>query len=774
MNGSIIIPTQKPHLVAFATLSLFLACGNNSNGGVSYKSADAPIDERVKDLLSRMTLEEKVAQMCCITDLKKSVDQKGHIRDAAFYTNAMQNGMGEITDWGLPNRTPECKINFNNEFQKILTSQTRLAIPAIVHSEGTRCAMATGATLFPSAISLASTWDPELVRKVYDAIGTESRAVGVHQVLAPVVDIAREPRWGRVEETYGEDPYLVTQMGMQAVLGLQGDAGGRVGPRHVIATLKHFAAYGQPERGLNEAADNCSMRILRDVFFPPFKQIIQKGNVQGVMASYNEIDGVPSSVNKWLLRDVLRTEWGFKGMIVTDYGCFTANMTKHRISNDPAEIARLACVAGVNIEYPQPDFYPKLVELVRKGIIEEPKIDELVRPILELKFKLGLFENPYLDTNDLKSVFKTEANNELALQAARESLILLKNQAGFAPLDQKKIKTIAVIGPHANSKLYGNPDVVIDPGNFVTVYDGIRQLVGNNIEVLYAEGCKITVSRNGQPALQNEAEAIGQIAQAMEVARKADVVVLALGGSHETSRFNVDNSDLKLPGYQEKLVDEISKTGKPIVTMIFGGKTFALPDVYEKSATVLYCWYPGQAEGTAVAEVLFGKYNPGGKLPMTIARSVGHIPAFYNHKPQEEGHYVLESKAPLYCFGCGLSYTTFKYGNPSLEKDTIRKNEAGKVSVDVTNSGKTDGDEVVQMYVRQQYSSVTRPVKELKGFKRIHLRPGETRSVEFDITPEKLSFYNINMDYTVEPGAFDIMVGASSEDNKTALLTVTD
>ncbi len=774
MNRSIIIPTQKLHLVAFVTLSLFLACGNNSNGGVSYKSADAPIDERVKDLLSRMTLEEKVAQMCCTIDLKHSVDQKGHISDAAFYTNAMQNGMGEIADWGLPNRTPECKINFNNEIQTFLTTQTRLGIPAIMHSEGTRCAMATGATLFPSAISLASTWDPDLVRKVYDAIGTESRAIGVHQVLAPVVDIARDPRWGRIEETYGEDPYLVTQTGLQAVLGLQGDAEGLVGTHHVIATLKHFAAYGQPERGLNEAADNCSVRILRDVFFPPFKQIIQKGNVQGIMASYNEIDGVPSSVNKWLLRDVLRTEWGFKGMIVTDYGCFIGNMTKHRISNDPSEIARLACVAGVDIEYPQPNFYPKLVELVRKGIIGEARIDELVYPILEAKFKLGLFKNPYLDANDLERIFKTESNKDLALQAARESIILLKNKADFAPLNQEKIKSIAVIGPHANSKLYGNPDVVIDPGHFVTVYDGIKQLVGNTVNVLWAEGCKITVFKNGQLAWQEEDEAAGQIAQAAELARKADVVVLALGGSRETSRFNVDNSDLKLPGYQERLVEEISKTGKPIVTLIFGGKTFAVPGVYEKSAAVLYCWYPGEATGTAVAEVLFGKYNPGGKLPITIPRSVGHIPAFYNHKPQEEGHYVLESTAPLYCFGYGLSYATFKYGNPRLAKDTIRRNETGKVSVEVTNTGKTEGEEVVQMYIRQQFSSVTRPVKELKGFKRIHLRPGETRTVEFEITPEKLSFYNINMDYTVEPGGFEIMVGTSSEESKTALLTVSN
>ena len=420
------------------------------------------------------------------------------------------------------------------------------------------------------------------------------------------------------------------------------------------------------------------------------------------------------------------------------------------------------------MEYPQPYFYPKIIELVQKGLIPESRIDELVYPILLQKFKMGLFENPYVNPSELKPLLEKASSDQLALDVAHESVILLKNTNGFSPVKKSTIKTIAVIGPHANSRIWGNE--VIEPKKFVTVYSGIKQKVGNDIKTLWAEGCKITVEKNKQLALQDENEAMIQIDSAVSIARQSDIVILALGGSNKTSSFNVDNSTLDLPGYQESLVNAIYKTGKPIILLIFGGKTFAIPKIYEKAQSVFYCWYLGQETGNAIADVIFGDYNPGGKLPITIPRSVGHLPAFYNHKPQQMGHYVLDDMSPLYPFGFGLSYTTFEYKNLKLQKDIILQGESCVVSV--ANTGKVAGDEIVQMYIHDKYSSVTRPVKELKDFCRVHLNPGETKNVKLIITPEKLSFYDINMNYTVEPGDFEIMVGRSSADYTTKILTV--
>jgi beta-glucosidase len=472
---------------------MIVVSGWHYNSNVpTYKNPELTVEKRTKDLLSRMTIEEKVAQMTCLIRIYDYVDSLGSI-DSPFLKNSHHHGIGQISDYTIRWRKPEILIAFQNNLQYFLINRTRLGIPAIIHSEGTRSAMFNGATMFPAAIALAGSWDLELIKKVNRVIAQESRARGIQQVEAPVVDVAREPRWGRIEETFGEDPYLVSQIGIQAVKGLQGE-NGNIDSTHVIATLKHFAAYSQPERGLNGAANNCSERILREVFFPPFKEALQKGGALSVMASYNEIDGIPSTVNRWLLTDVLRNEWGFKGTVVTDYGCFRGDMNDHRISADSSEIARLACSAGVNIEFPQPYFYPQLIELVHRGIIHESKIDEMVYPILEQKFRLGLFDHPYIVPDRLQSIMKKVTSSNLALDAARKSIILLKNTDGFCPLERSKIKTIAIIGPHADSKIWGN--VTMEPRNFITVCEGVRNKVGEKVRVLSSEGCKITVFKN--------------------------------------------------------------------------------------------------------------------------------------------------------------------------------------------------------------------------------------------------------------------------------------
>ncbi|MDM7995208.1 MAG: glycoside hydrolase family 3 N-terminal domain-containing protein, partial [Acidobacteriota bacterium] len=627
---------------------------------------------------------------------------------------------------------------------------------------------------FSQPIGLGATFDPELVRRLYEMTAEEARVRGTHQALTPVVDVAREPRWGRVEETYGEDPFLVASMGVASVQGFQGDAT-FADKKHIIATLKHFAAHGQPESGTNCAPVNVSERLLREVFLSPFKRAIQEGGAISVMASYNEIDGVPSHANKWLLRDVLRKEWGFKGFVVSDYFAIRElnerpELFGNHLAADRKEAAALAVKAGVNIELPDPDCYPSLVELVRKGILKESMLDELIAPMLLWKFKLGLFEDPYVDPDAAERIVGCEAHRALALQAARETITLLKNDGGIAPLDPQKIKTIAVIGPNADRALLGGYSG--QPKHCSTVLEGVRARAGS-INVLYHEGCKITIGGSWQQdevVPSNPEEDRKSIAEAVEVAKQADVVILAVGGNEQTSReawalnHMGDRASLDLVGRQDELIDAVAATGKPIIAFLFNGRPISIRNLSEKAQAIFECWYLGQETGTAVAEVLFGDFNPGGKLPITIPRSVGHLPAYYNYKPAARRGYLFDDISPLYAFGFGLSYTTFKFGAPKLTKAVIRKNESTTVRVDVTNTGKVQGDEVVQLYIRDKVSSVTRPVKELKGFGRITLEAGQTATVTFDITPEHLAFWNIDMKFVVEPGEFEIMVGNSSRD----------
>lgn len=736
-------------------------------------------ERRTRDLLSRMTLNEKAAQMLCIWQQKSStmLDEKGNFDPQKAKSSFKHRlGLGQVgrpSDAGGGKNAREM-AKLTNAIQNFFVEGSRLKIPVIFHEECLHGHAAIDGTSFPQPIGLGATFDPELVRSLFGMTAEEARVRGTHQALTPVVDVAREPRWGRVEETYGEDPYLVACMGIAAVRGFQGDASFK-DKKHIIATLKHFAAHGQPESGTNCAPVNVSERLLREVFLSTFKQAIQKGGAISVMASYNEIDGVPSHANKWLLRDVLRKEWGFKGFVVSDYFAIRElnerpELFGNHLAADGKEAAALAVKAGVNIELPDPDCYPNIVELVKKGILKESLIDDLVAPMLLWKFKLGLFEDPYVDPDTAESIVGCEANRKLALQAARETITLLKNEGGIAPLDIRRIKTIAVIGPNADRQMLGGYSG--QPKNYCTVLEGIRNRAGS-LKVLYHEGCKITIGgswNQDQVVPSNPDEDRKSIAEAVEVAKQADVVVLAIGGNEQTSReawglnHMGDRASLDLVGRQDELINAIAAAGKPIIAFLFNGRPISIRNLTEKVQAIFECWYLGQETGQAVAEALFGDANPGGKLPITIPRSVGHLPAFYNYKPAARRGYLFDDISPLYAFGFGLSYTTFEFGKPRLDRSVIRKNESTTVRMDVTNAGPATGDEVVQLYIRDKVSSVTRPVKELKGFGRLTLEPGQTATVTFDITPEHLAFYNIDMKYVVEPGDFEIMVGNSSRD----------
>jgi beta-glucosidase len=763
-----------------------------------YKNPALPAARRVKDLLARMTLEEKAAQMMCIWQEKttKLLDAAGNFDfKKARATFKQGHGLGQVgrpsdagsvpSDAGVGKNARET-AELANAIQKFFIEHSRLGVPVMFHEECLHGHAAIGATSFPQPIGLGATFNPDLVEKLFTMTAEEARVRGAHQALTPVVDVARDPRWGRVEETYGEDPFLNTQLGMAAVRGFQGDASFK-DKKHVIATLKHFAAHGQPESGQNCAPVNVSERVLRETFLHPFKDCLQKAGAISVMASYNEIDGVPSHASEWLLRDVLRKEWKFKGFVVSDYYAIwelhhRPDTHGHFVAKDKKEACALAVKAGVNIEFPEPDCYLHLVELARKGVLKEKQLDELVAPMLLWKFRMGLFDDPYVDPDEAARIVGCDANRQLALQAAREAITLLKNENNLAPLNLAKLKTIAVIGPNANSSLLGGYSGV--PKHNVTVLAGIKAKVGDKVKVLHSEGCKITVGgswNQDEVTPSDPIEDRRQIAEAVEVARQADVIVLAIGGNEQTSRegWNLkhmgDRTSLDLVGRQDELVQAMLATGKPVIVFLFNGRPLSINYVAENVPVIFECWSLGQECGRAVADVLFGDFNPGGKLPVSFPRSAGHLPVFYNYKPSARRGFLFADVSPLFAFGYGLGYTTFEIKNIRLAEKKIRRNETTLVSADVTNTGKRAGTETVQLYIRDLVSSVTRPVKELKGFRKILLQPGETKTVTLEITPDSLAFYDVKMKYVVEPGEFEIMVGNSSRDAdlQKVILTVT-
>ena len=776
MRSSLAIATFMQRFLIAALLCAAISWSATAQSVRPYRDPKLPVEQRVADLLSRMTLDEKIAQLVGTwqtnlpeTSSQRFVDSSGKfLPDRAAV--ALKYGLGEMTR-PSNHRGPREEADFTNTVQKWLRENTRLGIPVIFHEECLHGEAAPGGTSYPQAIALASTWDPALVHDVFSATAAEVRARGAQQCLTPVLDLARDPRWGRTEETYGEDPYLVSRIGVAAIEGFQGP-GPFIDKPNVIATAKHFAVHGQPEGGTNAAPANYSERTIREYFLLPFQEAVDEAGVDSVMASYNEIDGIPSHSNKHLLDGILRQEWGFRGMVVSDYFGITQLRTLHHVVDSDAAAAKMALGAGVDVELPSADAFTHLKDMVASGDVSEMYIDRAVARVLRMKFLTGLFDDPYVDPDYAEKITNDDEHRELALKVAHEALTLLKNDGNLLPLDKTKYKRVAVIGPNAADVHLGGYSG--EPSHSVSILQGIKDKLGSGAEVLYSEGCKITETTPvweadkvvlGDPALNAK-----RIEEAVKAAQKADIIILALGGNEQTSREEWaenhlgDRDSLDLLGNQDDLARAMLGTGKPVVVVLLHGRPLSINYLAENVPAILDGWYVGQEGGTAIADVLFGDYNPGGHLPITVPHSVGQLPDYYYQKPSAKRGFLGDTVKPLYPFGWGLSYSTFQYANLRLAPSTIGIQGETTVSVDVTNTSHVRGDEVVQLYIRDEVSSVTRPVEELRGFERITLDPGETKTVNFKLGFAGLSFLNRDMHRVVEPGNFKIMVGGNSVD----------
>jgi beta-glucosidase len=776
-------------MAGLSTLGVLAPLAANGAPGekpAPYKDASLPVDARVKDLLSRMTLEEKVAQLIALWGTKHDILGDGSDAfSASKASHAYPNGFGQITRAsdrkGAPEiagvrwRSSEDTVRFVNEIQRWAVNETRLGIPVLFHEECLHGFMAPDATMFPMAIALAGTFDPDLVRRVNAVIARETRAHGARLVLSPVVDIARDPRWGRIEETFGEDPYLCAEMGVAAVLGLQGE-GRTLAEGKTFATLKHMTGHGEPQAGLNVAPAFIGERELRESFFPPFREVVARTGIQSVMPSYNEIDGVPSHVNRWLIGGVLRGEWRFDGIIASDYNAIEQLASLHHVVADNDEAAVRALAAGVDCELPDGAAYRNLPALVRAAKVPESAVDTACARMLALKFRAGLFEKPFADPEAARTLTGNDEARALALAAARKSLCLLAND-GILPLTPDAPARIAVIGPNAAIARLGGYSG--KPKHAVSLLEGVKARAGDRVQVLFAQGMHITQTeereednvRLGDPARNREL-----IAEAAALAKTCDIVLLAIGDTEQTSREAYstshlgDRSSLDLVGDQNALLDALHATGKPIVVVAINGRPPSYPSAVKKARAILECWYPGQEGGTAIAAALFGDVNPGAKLPVTVARDVSQVPICYNEKPSPrlgDG-----DRTPLFPFGFGLSYTTFEVGAPRLAAARIRAGEGCTVEVDVRNRGAREGDEVVQIYLHQRRASTLRPAKQLCGFARVTLAAGEARTVRIAIDAKAFRSWNAAMKEVTEPGLWDVMAGPNSRDLQRTTLEI--
>ncbi|MHB0935886.1 MAG: glycoside hydrolase family 3 N-terminal domain-containing protein [Armatimonadota bacterium] len=728
-----------------------------------YRDPSQPVEARAQDLLSHMTLEEKVRQM----SQRDAADfLQGDDVDPATLHERLAMGIGTLQD---PRRDPRTNAKTVNALQRYLVEETRLGIPALVIAECLHGHMSDGTTVFPQAIGLASTWNPRLIGVMAAAIAKEARAVGVAQALAPDLDLARDPRWGRVEETYGEDPYLASMLGVAYVKGMQGDGPG-IDREHLVCTIKHYAAHGSPEAGVNLAPVAGSLRDLFTTYLPPFRAAIEAGALS-VMPAYSEYMDVPASQSSLLLTRVLREAWGFKGYTYSDYGAIDMLHNMHRTAATPAEAGRLALEAGMDLEAPSDfGFGQNLIDMVRDGVVSEALVDRAVLRILSVKFAAGLFENPYADEEAMQ-VINRPAHRELAREIAHESIVLLKNESNLLPLSPQ-IRSLAVIGPNAAVAQLGDYTRPLERA--VSPLQGIKEGVSRETEVRYARGCDLYgTSTDG-------------FAEAVEAARAADAAIVcigetshALGGTgwgidtgSATCGEGYDRTELSPSGMQEALVRAVVETGKPVIVVLLNGRPISSEWIAEHVPAILEAWYPGEEGGHALADILFGSVNPSGKLTITVPRSAGHIPAFYNHKPSAGGYYhrpgspeqpgrdyVFSSPTPLFPFGHGLSYTTFAYSDLGISPERISPYGSVTVKVTVTNTGDRAGQEVVQLYLRDLYSSVTTPVKSLRRFEKIALAPGESKAVTFTLGRDDLELFNDEMSWVVEPGEFEVMVG---------------
>jgi len=745
-----------------------------------YKNSSLPIDKRVNDLLQRMTLEEQAAQLRGEFSLDSMAFDKNGNFIGTQDTALLNHGIGSYSVWS-PRRehSPRRQVQYINGIQRYMIEKTRLGIPVFTFGESLHGFMAEHATSFPQAIALGCTWDTALVEQVFSASALEASSRGTRQVLSPVIDLARDPRWGRTEECYSEDPYLVSRLGMAAVFGFQG-RDSLIDNHHVAVTLKHFAGHGQPEGGRNIAPVNYSEREFRENHLYPFEMAVKKAHARSIMASYNEWDGVPNHVNHKLLTDILRGEWGFNGFVMSDGGGMDVTYREHYAAADSIESGILSVNAGIDYELGRGSCFGTLADEVHKGKVSEDVIRRAAANVLRVKFECGLFDHPYADISEIERGTNSQKHKALALKAAHEAMVLLKNEklpgqtAKTLPFDQTKIKTLAVIGPNAADIHLGGYSAF--PMRGVSVLQGIREFSEGKFMVLYAEGCKLTLNTechwqvNENPILNNPENDRKLIADAVQIAKQSDAVVLVLGENELICREGWsekhlgDRDNLDLVGQQAELAEAILITGKPTVVLLINGRPMSINELSKSAPAIIECWYLGQETGCAVTDVIFGKVNPSGKLTVTFPRSVGQLPCYYDRKPSRFRDYVLSDNSPLYPFGFGLSYTSFEYSNLQISQKSITTDGSTDISIDVRNSGATKGDEIVQLYIHKLISLPTRPIKELKDFLRISLNAGESKTVHFKLTSDKLASIDMEMKRTVPTGAFEILVGKNSVD----------
>ena len=767
---------------SLSILIIVLIMNNVYGQQPAYKNSSLPIDVRVNDLLQRMTIEEQAAQLIGHYSFDTLAFDKSDNFIGVKDTVMLNHGIGSYGTWDLrAERSLRRRAQRMNSIQRYMIEKTRLGIPVFTFGESLHGFMADGATSFPQAIALGCTWDTTLVEQVFSAAALEASSRGTRQVLSPVIDLARDPRWGRTEECYGEDPYLVSRMGMAAVFGFQG-RDSFIDNHHVAVTLKHFAGHGQPEGGRNIAPVNYSEREFRENHLYPFEIAVTKAHARSLMASYNEWDGIPNHVNHKLLTDILRGEWGFNGFVMSDGGGMDVTYREHLAAADSIESGILSMNAGIDYELGRGNCFGTLAEQAKAGKVSEAVIRRAAAGVLRVKFECGLFDHPYADIDLMEHITNSKEHKSLALKTAHEAMVLLKNEKKTLPFHADKIKTLAVIGPNAAAIHLGGYSAT--PMQGVSVLEGFRAFAKEKFQVLYAEGCKLTLNKEcnwrteENPIVGDGENDKKLIAEAVNVAQKSDAVVLVLGENELICReawaenHLGDRDNLDLIGRQNDLADAILKIGKPVVVLLINGRPMTINELSSKAPAIIECWYLGQETGHAIADVIFGKINPSGKLTVTFPRSVGQLPCYYDHKPSRFRSYVLADSSPLYPFGFGLSYTQFEYSNLHVSPKNIQADGTSEISIDVRNSGVVEGDEIVQLYIHDIISLPTRPVKELKDFTRINLKPGETKTVKFTLTPDKLAAIGLDMKRTVPAGAYEIMVGKSSVEVVRDTLTV--
>ncbi len=725
-----------------------------------YRNPTLPVEKRVSDLLARMTLEEKIAQISHLHSWHIFDGQKLNMSKLHEICNGVAYGFFE----GFPLTAANCMENFR-KIQTYLVENTRHGIPGFSVAESLHGVVHEGATIYPQNIALGCTFNPDLAYQKAKHIAGELNTLGIKQVLAPCIDVVRDLRWGRVEESFGEDPFLCAQMGMAEVRGYM-DHG-------ISPMLKHYGPHGNPLGGLNLASVECSVRDLFDIYLKPFEEILGKTHVMAVMSSYNAWDRTPNSASRFMLTDILRNKYGFRGYVYSDWGVIDMLKTFHKTASDDFEAASQVLVAGLDVEASS-RCYAILPDEIRQGKFDVENIDRAVRRVLRAKFELGLFENPYQERAAFRLPLRAKESVLLSKQIADESTVLLKNEKDFLPLDINKLKSIAVIGPNADHVQFGDYTWSKKKEDGVTPLQGICRLLENKVKVNYAKGCSVaSLDTTG-------------IAGAVETARRSDIAIVFVGSSSttfvrhspltSTSGEGLDLHDITLTGAQEQLIKAVYAVGKPVVVVLVAGKPFAVPWVKKHIPAVLAQWYAGEQEGYSIADILFGRVNPSGRLTFSFPQSTGHLPAYYNYLPTDRGYYkapgsyenpgrdyVFSSPESLWAFGHGLSYTTFDYLEGFSDKDFYFPHDTIKVTVRLKNSGKRVGKEVVQIYVRDLVSTVMTPVKQLKGFKKVELRPEEIREVTIDIPVRELFLTNEQGDHYLESGDFDIQVGSSSD-----------